>query len=59
MSPAGIDRVCLTGGTAKLPKIAQRLAAQFGGEKLHSLSAFHSVIQGLAQRARAMEAHRA
>ncbi|HVW24356.1 MAG TPA: Hsp70 family protein [Polyangiaceae bacterium] len=59
VSPAGIDRVCLTGGTAKLPKIAQRLAAQFGGEKLHSLSAFHSVIQGLAQRARAMEARRA
>jgi hypothetical chaperone protein len=54
LSPSDIDRVCLTGGTAKLPKIAERLAEQFGERKLHSMSAFHSVIQGLAQRARTL-----
>jgi hypothetical chaperone protein len=56
LCPSDIDRVCLTGGTAKLPKIAERLAVQFGEEKLYSMSAFHSVIQGLAQRARALPA---
>jgi molecular chaperone DnaK (HSP70) len=34
-----------------------RSVLQFGAEKLYALSAFHSVIQGLAHRARAMEAH--
>jgi hypothetical chaperone protein len=48
-----VDRVCLTGGTAKLPAIRERLEARFGRDRLHELSAFHSVIQGLAERARA------
>jgi hypothetical chaperone protein len=56
LSPSDIDRVCLTGGTARLPRIAERLAEQFGSQKLHSMSAFHSVIQGLAQRARTLAA---
>jgi hypothetical chaperone protein len=55
LSPGDIDRVCLTGGTAKLPQIAERLAARFGSEKLYALSSFHSVIQGLANRAQAWQ----
>jgi hypothetical chaperone protein len=53
LSAENVDRVCLTGGTAKLPAIAERLESRFGREKLYELSAFHSVIQGLAQRAHA------
>jgi molecular chaperone DnaK (HSP70) len=53
LSAEQVDRVCLTGGTAKLPAITKSLEARFGPSKLHELSAFHSVIQGLAQRARA------
>lgn len=53
LSAGQVDRVCLTGGTAKLPAITKALETRFGRSKLHELSAFHSVIQGLAQRARA------
>ena len=53
LSADQVDRVCLTGGTAKLPAITKALEGRFGRGKLHELSAFHSVIQGLAQRARA------
>ena len=49
---SAIDLVCATGGTARVPVIAQGLEAQFGAQKLHRLSSFHSVIQGLAERAR-------
>ena len=56
VTPGAIDRVCLTGGTAKLPQIEAALAARFGAGKLHALSSFHSVIQGLAERARALAA---
>ncbi len=47
-----IDLVCATGGTARVPVIARGLEARFGAKKLHRLSSFHSVIQGLAERAR-------
>jgi hypothetical chaperone protein len=53
LSAEDVDRVCLTGGTAKLPAIAERLESRFGREKLYELSSFHSVIRGLAERARA------
>jgi hypothetical chaperone protein len=43
----------LTGGTAKLPAIAERLESRFGHGKLYELSSFHSVIQGLAEGAHA------
>jgi hypothetical chaperone protein len=47
-----IDRVCSTGGTAKVPVIRRGLEARFGAHKLLALSSFHAVIQGLAERAR-------
>ncbi|HET7543638.1 MAG TPA: Hsp70 family protein [Polyangiaceae bacterium] len=49
-----IDRVCSTGGTAKVPVIEQGLEARFGAHKLQALSSFHAVIQGLAERARSL-----
>ena len=47
-----IDLVCATGGTARVPVIARGLCDRFGAAKLHRLSSFHSVIQGLAERAK-------
>lgn len=52
LGPADIDRVCVTGGTSRLPRVVEHLSAEFGGEKLYQLSSFQSVIQGLAERAR-------
>jgi hypothetical chaperone protein len=46
-----IDIVCCTGGTARVPRIAEALAQRFGPEKIRTLRSFHSVVQGLAQRA--------
>jgi len=54
LSPSDIDRVCSTGGTAKVPVIKHGLETRFGAEKLQALSSFHAVIQGLAERARAL-----
>ena len=54
LTPAGVDLVCATGGTARVPVISEGLAARFGERKVHRLSSFHSVIQGLAERARTM-----
>ncbi|HYP98257.1 MAG TPA: Hsp70 family protein [Polyangiaceae bacterium] len=54
ISAGDIDRVCSTGGTAKVPVIARGLEERFGAEKLQALSSFHAVIQGLAERARVL-----
>lgn len=47
-----IDVVCCTGGTAKVPVIQEALAKRFGREKLQQHNHFHSIVQGLAERAR-------
>ncbi|HWZ88542.1 MAG TPA: Hsp70 family protein [Polyangiaceae bacterium] len=52
LEPCEIDRVCSTGGTAKVRVIQRGLEARFGADKLQALSSFHAVIQGLAERAR-------
>ena len=52
LAPPDVDCVCLTGGTARVPLIARGLSTRFGGARLRHLSGFHSVIQGLAERAR-------
>lgn len=48
----GIDVVCCTGGTAKVPMLAREIAARFGEHKLRDFRSFHSVVQGLAHHAR-------
>ncbi len=52
ITPDQIDRVCSTGGTAKVQVIKRGLEERFGTGKLQALSSFHAVIQGLAERAR-------
>jgi hypothetical chaperone protein len=52
LRPGDIDIVCCTGGTARLPALADSLASRFGREKLTEYQSFHSVIQGLAEQAR-------
>lgn len=51
-----IDVVCCTGGTARVPRIAAALGERFGAGKLRRLRSFHSVVQGLAERARQLAA---
>jgi len=50
--PEQIEIVCCTGGTARLPALADALAQRFGREKLTEFRSFHSVIHGLAEHAR-------
>jgi len=47
-----VDVLCCTGGTAKIPAIQAGLASRFGAEKLLQHKNFHSVVEGLAERAR-------
>jgi len=51
-----IDVVCCTGGTARVPVIARGIETRFGRDKVKALRAFHSVVQGLAERARMIAA---
>jgi hypothetical chaperone protein len=51
VSPADIDVVCCTGGTARVPQLASAIAARFGREKMRDFRTFHSVVQGLAHHA--------
>lgn len=50
--PTDIDLICCTGGTSKVPEVHSRLLERFGAEKIKTLGSFHSVIQGLSERAR-------
>lgn len=52
----GIDVVCCTGGTAKVPLVAGAIADRFGAEKMHAFRSFHAVVQGLAHHARGVAA---
>lgn len=47
-----IDLVCCTGGTAKVPLIQEGLFKRFGKEKILQHNHFHSIVQGLSERAR-------
>ncbi|NQZ00445.1 MAG: Hsp70 family protein [Bdellovibrionales bacterium] len=46
-----IDLICMTGGTSKVPLIRTALTERFGERKISTFNSFHSVIQGLAERA--------
>ena len=52
LKPEDIDLVHCTGGTSKLFAIRDELNQIFDPQKLKTTNAFHSVIQGLAQRAK-------
>ena len=55
VQPAAIDIVCCTGGTAKVRAVRDELARRFGAERLAQHKNFHSVVAGLAQRARVLQ----
>lgn len=46
-----IDLICLTGGTAKVPRIRRMFEELFGEAKLRTTTEFHSVIGGLVSSA--------
>ena len=52
LAPDDVELVCCTGGTARLPALADALAARFGRHKLSEHAHFHSVVHGLAEHAR-------
>jgi hypothetical chaperone protein len=52
LSYPDIDEVCFTGGTAKLPALRQELDARLGREKVQEHRHFHSVVGGLAEKAK-------
>lgn len=56
VAPRDVDRLYLTGGTAQVPAVVRALAERVGAEKLQRMSTFHSVIQGLGERAREVAA---
>lgn len=47
-----VDVVCCTGGTARVPRLGRAIERRFGRGKVRQLRSFHSVVQGLAERAR-------
>ncbi len=52
VSPHDIELVCLTGGTAQMKSIRQAFSRLFGEEKIKQFRFFHSIINGLAERAK-------
>ncbi len=47
-----IDVICCTGGTAKVPIIQEGLSQRFGQAKVLQHNHFHSIVQGLSEKAR-------
>lgn len=52
LSYSQIDEVCATGGTAKLPAIRRALDTRLGSKKVREHRHFHSVVGGLAEKAK-------
>lgn len=50
----GVDVVCCTGGTARVPVLGEAIAARFGEQKVQRFRSFHAVVEGLAEHARAV-----
>ena len=52
VEPGEIELVCLTGGTARVPRISQALGTRFASERLLPLRSLHAVSEGLGHHAR-------
>jgi hypothetical chaperone protein len=50
-----IGVVCCTGGTAKVPRLAAEIRRRLAAARLEQFKGFHSVVEGLAQEAQAIE----
>ena len=55
VSAEQVDSICMTGGTSKIPAVKNHLQSRFGASKLATTEGFHSVIQGLAERAQDLQ----
>ncbi len=51
LRPQDIDSICCTGGTSKVPAIFDGLLQRFGSDRIQTFKSFHSIIQGLAEKA--------
>lgn len=52
LEPREIDVVCLTGGTGRVPLIAEGLGRIFRHARIHRLRSLHAVVRGLAEYGR-------
>jgi hypothetical chaperone protein len=50
-----IGVVCCTGGTARVPRLAAELRRRLPAARLEQFKGFHSVVEGLAREAKAIE----
>jgi hypothetical chaperone protein len=55
VKPGDIAVVCCTGGTAKVPRIAAGIRSRFPAARMEQFKGFHSVVEGLAREAQAVE----
>ena len=55
IAPGDVGVVCCTGGTARVPRIAAELRRLLPAARLEQFKGFHSVVDGLAREARALE----
>jgi hypothetical chaperone protein len=47
--------VCCTGGTAKVPRLAAEIRSRLPSARMEQFKGFHSVVEGLAREAQALE----
>jgi hypothetical chaperone protein len=52
IAASDVEILCLTGGTSRMPLVADAILGRLGRASVRTLSSFHSVVHGLAERAR-------
>lgn len=52
VAPGDVDIICFTGGTSRVPSVTSAIEARLPRAAIRRLSSFHSVVLGLARRAR-------
>ena len=56
IAPSDVDIVCLTGGTSRVPLVAAAIERRLSRASVRRHKSFHSVVLGLARRAREVAA---
>lgn len=59
LRPSDIEIVCLTGGTSKMPLVTSAIERRLPNANMRRMRSFHSVVVGLARRARELAAESA
>jgi hypothetical chaperone protein len=52
LAPGDVEILCLTGGTSRMPAVVRALGERLPRAEARRLASFHSVVRGLARRAR-------